>query len=297
MSVFKHAPDSDRKKKHRKIEAERAKALKRLEELKKEKLSLQHDVFFVPGWTDEDATCWLEPYQTGYTTMNDWIKMVVLNPEKAHFITFSETESKKCESFLDFAEILKKHIDDTIGLSTPIDLVGHSMGGLDIVAAITQEPNPLLNVKTCITVATPHLGSDLGGLQFALNNVIERVPDYQAIQGKNLDPQEEPIIILNKLETRKTLLNRIEKLYTFTGTRDTATFGVARLCENDLDSTLYKEKVVDFHPIDGACHSSECCLYVQGITQDCRTIVNILDILSGKELDIQQGNYGYIFRA
>ncbi len=296
MSAFKHAPISDTKKKQIARAAERATALRRLEKFKEEKISLQRDVFFVPGWSDEKARYWLELCPNGYTTMNNQIKMVTLNPEKVHFVTFSDEESEKCESFLDFAKILKKRIDNEVGLKTPIDLVGHSMGGLDIVAAITQEPNPLLNVKRCITIVTPHRGSDLGQYQYIIREIIDQKPHW-AIQGKYLSPKYKPIRILQNLETRKTLLNRIEKLYTFTGTRDKVTFGVTRIQNDGLDSKFYREKVTDFPAIDGACHSSECGLPVQAITQDCRTIVNILDILSGVNIDIKEGNYGYIFKA
>jgi hypothetical protein len=181
MSAFKRASTSKTKREQMARDAERARARRRLEKLKEEKISLQRDVFFVPGWSDEKARCWSKCYRNGYTIMEDQIKLVTKNPEKAHFITFSEDESKKCESFLDFAKVLKKRIDNEVGLNTPIDLVGHSMGGLDIIAAITQGPNPLSNVKRCITVATPHRGSDLGEFQYILRKLRKQKPHW-AIQ-------------------------------------------------------------------------------------------------------------------
>ena len=71
-------------------------------------------------------------------------------------------KSRSCKSFFDFGDILKDKIHKRIGKRKHFDLVGHSMGGLDSVAAITDEEQTLKHVNKLITVATPHQGSELG---------------------------------------------------------------------------------------------------------------------------------------
>lgn len=276
-------PVQEMQKQRRKQKAE---AKKKLENFVLNKISLQRPVFFVPGWTDETNVCWKTAYKNGYTPIKEWISKIYGNHHLAHYITFSNKESKKCRSFLDFAVILKTRIWSQIGGKTKFDIVAHSMGGLDADAAITDDNNPLENVHNFITVATPHLGSELG----ELGPKFKKYQPHHAIQCVNLDPDQLPIKFINTLEKRKILLNRIHKLYCLMGTQDMAVMRSARYNKNGLNSDLYK-KMIEIVEFEGAGHSQKF-----GITQDPRAILAIINILTGVKLTKTDSNYGYIFK-
>lgn len=173
---------------------------------------LHRPVFFVPGWTDQGCLCWLEPdVESGLDrrpgweyTIDDWVRRVV-EPTDAGNVRFLRLvhDDRQClierfvsgarkgkikrvcwdgdssasfENFFQFAELLKAKIRATG--STAYDLVGHSMGGLDCIAALTldatvdPEPEvqrwitspPLEGSHRLITVATPFRGSPGGWL-------------------------------------------------------------------------------------------------------------------------------------
>jgi len=170
-------------------------------------LQLRRPVFFVPGWTDQGCLCWTEPYVEGGAdrlpgweyTIQDWVQAIVapVDRRKVHFVKLVKDEANLIieryptgsrkdkiktvtweadptyhyENFFQFAELLKAKIHATG--ATAYDLVGHSMGGLDSIAAVlldrTQdvepavqdfiETEPLDGVHRLITVATPFRGS------------------------------------------------------------------------------------------------------------------------------------------
>lgn len=261
-------------------------ALKKLLELKQNKMELKRPVFFVPGWTDEGNACWQEPYQERYTPIKDWLTEIKINHNLAEYITFTDDESKNCNSFINFASIIKDKIWAKVDKNKIYDIVGHSMGGLDIVTAIADKENPLLNVNNCITVATPHRGSEWGEIA----PKIKKYKPHHAIQCINLDPDQPPIKLINKLVARQALLNRINKLYCLMGTRDMTVMQSARFNKEGLDPELYKKKV-EIIEIGGATHSQK-----YGITQDPRTILAIVSILLDLELVRPKYNYGYTYK-
>lgn len=265
---------------------QRQNAAGKLEELARNKLELKRPVFFIPGWTDEACVCWMTPYLKRGTCIKEWAPKILRNPELVNYISFSVKESEGCKSFFDFGDILKERIWDKIGRKTDFDLVGHSMGGLDTVAAITDEEETLLNVNKLITVATPHQGSELG----ELGPIVRKFEPHHALQCINLDPDQPAIKSINKIEVREKLLDRVQKLYCLMGTRDMAVMRSARFNKIGIDPKRYQEKV-EIVEIDGATHSEKL-----GITQDPRTILAVLKILLDIDLEKPKYNYGYVFK-
>lgn len=265
---------------------QRKNASDKLEDLVEAKLELKRPVFFIPGWTDENCVCWMTPYLKRDACVKEWVAKIVKNLELVNYISFSAKESETCSSFLDFGDILKTKIWDKIGKIQTFDLVGHSMGGLDSVAAITHPDDPLKNVNYLITLATPHQGSEWGeiGAKFGKR---ER---YHTLQCVNLDPDQLPIQLINRLRKRMQLVERIKKLYCLMGTRDQAVMRSARFNKAGIDSKLY-EKKVEILEIDGATHSQK-----YGITQDPRTILAVLKILLDIEIEKPKYNYGYLYK-
>ncbi|MBI1883778.1 MAG: hypothetical protein HYS08_06190, partial [Chlamydiae bacterium] len=173
-------------------------------------LKLHRPIFFVPGWTDQAATCWLEPYTEHGTrrrkdweyTLSDWTNKIIPEEDqnKIHIIKLIKNEKNlkldrcktgpqkgklKCTNwekdetsqytnFYQFAELLKEKIREKN--HKEYDLVGHSMGGLDILAAAMLDPKedtepevqehiktePLQGIQHIITVATPFRGTPGG---------------------------------------------------------------------------------------------------------------------------------------
>jgi len=266
-------------------------SLVQLNTFKQRKITLRRPVFFIPGWTDEDCKCWAKG-QWGQLSIRQWFEDIVANSADSHFITFSDV-TKDCKSFLDFGEALKRKILDVIGADHEFDIVGHSMGGLNTRAAITRG-DPLLHTNKCLTVATPHQGDHLGGIQKFLRTswlgkIIGTSTPYHIEQGKNLDPDYEPIKIINTDESRRLFLERINKLYQFKGTRDFCVKGSAIMKNNGIES-LYEEKTEQII-VEGADHTGKI-----GICQDPRTILTIVKVLLDIELPKPDFNYGYIFK-
>lgn len=265
---------------------QRKNAADKLAELAENKLELKRPVFFIPGWTDESCVCWMVPYSKRDTCIKEWAGKVVKNPELVTHVSFSAKESEGCKSFFDFGDILKEKIWDKIGRKADFDLVGHSMGGLDSVAAIVDDEDTLLNVNKLITVATPHQGSEFG----ELGPVVRKYASHHALQCSNLDPDQPAIKSINKTDVRERLLGRIGKLYCLMGTRDMAVMRSARFNKTKIDPKRYQEKV-EIVEIDGATHSQK-----YGITQDPRVILGILKILFDIELEKPKYNYGYVYK-
>ena len=265
---------------------ERARAVKKLEELAQQHVALQRPVFFVPGWTDEANVCWTSAYRKGDVPIKDTLARMAANADLAAYVTFTEQQSKQCKSFFDFGELLKQTIREAIGPKAPCDLVGHSMGGLDAIAAILDDAPPLLQVVNLVTVATPHQGSELG----ELGPILKTFPPHHAIQCLHLDPDQPAIRLINKVEARQTALSRVQKLYCLMGTRDMAVMRSARYNKAGLDPAFYKEKV-EIVEIGGARHSD-----LFGITQDPRLLLSVIDILLGIELEKPQKNCGYVYK-
>jgi len=261
---------------------QRKNAYKKLMELMRSKIELERPVFFVPGWTDESCFNWKYGYRN-QAPMKVWASKITKNPAMLNFTTFTLEESKSCVSFIDFGKILKDNIESKIGKQQEFDLIGHSMGGLDIRAAIAI--HGLKNAYNCITVATPHKGTDLAGIAAKINNY----PAHHKIQCQNLDPDYEPIQKINSLENRKAFLGGICKLYQFVGSRDMAVMKSAKIDKKGL-STALCDKIVTVE-IGGATHSAE-----GGITRDVRVVLAIINIFMGVELEQPKRNYGYVYR-
>ncbi len=260
-------------------------ALKELDAFAREKIELKRPVFFVPGWTDESGMCWKIAYRKGDIPIKNWIEKIAGNHNIAEYITFTEKESKRCMNFFDFADILKERIWQKIKQKEKIDIVGYSMGGLNSVSAVIDDDKPLLNVHNLLTIATPHQGTQFGGIAY----LIKKYDLHIASQCLNFDPDYPLIKIINKLEARQTLLKRINKLYCLLGTHDRAVGIGGRYKQKGLNPELYKRKV-EVIRVSGATHSQK-----DGITQDPRAVLAVIKILVGIKLDQHKGNQGYIY--
>ncbi len=290
------------------VTQERKRARDKLTKL--EKFELKRDVFFVHGWGDEANVCWTEPYmEVGPNReanwqyhIKGWLEKNVVNKDKMHFIKLVVDENKitrfkkrghtKIDTdgdktyyyicFYQFAELLKKKIKETCG-DKQCDLVCHSMGGLDAVAAIALDKEDddndfikspyLKGVNKLITVATPHQGSPRAkAAESVIAKLLFNNSVYIQAQGINMDAKREFITKINTPKIRKKLINRINELHEFGGARD---FVVPQGCWRIRTDGISTNKIIKYQPMALATHSQQ-----GGITQDPRLILAVMKILS-----------------
>ncbi len=278
-----------------KINREKLESLKKctleLESYRSNKLKLKCHTFFVPGWTSEDCAAWLKPYEEipkkykdYYWPVAHWIDEIIENKELAHYITFTDEETKSSPSFMELGGYLKRKVLD-LAQDNPVNLVGHSMGGLDIRAAILDSVKPFLKVKNVITVGTPNNGNKFVNLLVKIKNY----PEHWKKQCLSMHPDSEAIKSINSLESRLKLLNSIDKFYVFMGMRDMAVTKSPKLNKEGLATSLCEQKIMTIQTAT-AEHSGK-----DGITQDARISLPIIKILTGIKLR-SSGNKGYIFQ-
>lgn len=274
------------------IDEQKKLALEELQELKRKKLTISRYVFFVPGWSSESCGAWLEPYTPENISMRQWMESIVTNwQEKVHFVTFTTEESKKCRSFIDFGNILKERILPCIkDENYRFDLIGHSMGGLDISAAVINDFIPADRVKNMMTLGSPFHGAEWGQMMkdfsklswlFLGGWVLIRAAlmakgysYYHVLQLENMNPTGRFIRDFNTKENRLKLLTSVDKLYTFFGTDDNTVKESALFNGFDIDKSLLSAKL-EAVCVEGATHSGEL-----GLPQDPRVVLNIMNIIS-----------------
>ncbi|KAF9185393.1 hypothetical protein BGZ51_002678 [Haplosporangium sp. Z 767] len=71
------------------------------------------------------------------------------------------------------AEKLKEYIEQTVPKGTELNLIGHSMGGLDCRHLISHLQSPHFKVRSLTTLATPHHGSSFA--DYVMSDIVGRV--------------------------------------------------------------------------------------------------------------------------
>lgn len=282
-------------------------------------LRLKRPVFLVSGWTDQACLCWTEPYTEGggarrlgwEYTIQDWagkivdpadhgkvvfiknvedennlqIKRFISGPRKGKIraATWGGDATGKYENFFQFSELLKSKIRATG--SGEYDLIGHSMGGLDIIAAVLldrqvdQEPEvqrfiktpPLEGTHHIITVSTPFRGSPAAGL--VKNTRVDEIfmPNWsQGIrkQSEAMAPDSSFIKIITHSERQRRLIPKVSgSVHTFGSQNDRAVPDSCRMIDG-----ANNHLAADFGL---AQHSQR-----MGIPQDPRTALGIFRILT-----------------
>lgn len=217
------------------------------------------------------------------------------NPSRVTFIsylTFTTKESRACEDFFAFAELLKDKIRQAIEPGEPMDLVGHSMGGLDAIAAITRGDDPLAGAVNCVAVGSPLQGFSYGKILKRLDKLIPLVhwDAHHHIQAKNMDCDADAIKAINTPEARCRLLERIDAFYAIEGTQDMVVGRNARLRTDGCPKALAQK--VRHLQVGGATHTGSA-----GLTQDPRTILVLLKIIAGLPIQFPKGNRGFLVGA
>lgn len=163
-----------------------------------------------------------------------------------------------------------------------LDLVCHSMGGLDSVAAIAVNKNQdttatiqtpfLKGVNLLITVATPHRGSPTAGMaDTKITQELFRWSESIRKQGSNMHARSRFMQLINRADIRNQLLSRVAYVYTYGGYDDIVV--PPPRCKINTDG-LANKNYTNNEPYHLARHSMR-----RGITQDSRMLLEILKLL------------------
>ena len=274
------------------IAREKQAALTELNRLAGLGLSLRRPVFFVPGWTGERCKAWTTPYTAKNQTAKSWVERIFQNAKSfCTYLNFQD-DSPKCESFCDFGNVVRREIGD----QTPCDCIGHSMGGLDIAAAIGMCHPPLLNVRNFITFGSPLRGTQFGDIAALLSKLgVKKLEPYQETQARNMDPDHPMIRQLQSPAVLRRILENTDRIYCFYGSRDLAIQKAGKLELQDIEPAwksappaAVAQKVRNIL-YQGVEHSGSA-----GITQDPRTVLNLVRVLANVPLPDPSYNHGFV---
>ena len=256
---------------------EKEDALKKLEQLGREKITFKRPVFFIPGWRDENNTCWCGKDKDGLS-MQEWIQRHSHNSRDVYFINFVN-ESKNFKNFVDFGTALKKKMWILVGKDKKFDVVAHGAGGLYVRSLITQG-DAIFNCYKCITVETPHAGVHLKGSdQFFMRGPGRFVIDLLGIfsscqieQRKRFAPNNALIQKINTPESRRLFIERIQKLYQLRSTKNFSHPGSGFMDQSGIEAA-YNRKMEQVMIQGGEAKD------IVGMAHDPRTVLVILKIL------------------
>jgi hypothetical protein len=275
------------------IAAARQRAEDQLGEWAQQPLTLPRLVYFVPGWTDENGlSAWGDP-KSDLISFASEIPEVIANAEThAHFVSFHKDGSPRTpppyESFIRFGADLAKLIrDDVKNSGQQVDIVCHSMGGLDTVTAVALLDDyraelgvePLRCVHTVITLDTPFAGfaASINPLLLKLKKMQRKDEPYIISQAMAMAP--------NSLRIQEVMLARDEFLSNVVAfhARGAEAAGLMEVPHassqyggRDSVPAALKDRYVDYDWWEGTTHSGN-----NGLTADPRAIVDAVKILTG----------------
>lgn len=234
--------------------------ISQLNKLKNKSIVFKRPVFFIPGRNDENCRCWTEA-RGGSLSLKDWLNNVAADLQDVYFINF-QAESKHCDGFLEFGELIKKKIWAVAGKEQACDVVCHHMGGLGLRAAVVLG-QPLNNIHSCVTVAAPHRGEFLKGWRsWFINDP----------QSRSLRPESEPIKSINTFMNRQLFLDRIQAFYQIAALRPDGVIN-PDLMPKDGAEKLYREKTYKILLKDADWPN------LSRLTHDPRIILKVFQIL------------------
>lgn len=275
------------------IAAQRVRARGALREWTGRPLALRRRVYFVPGFTDEDGlSCWGDAGGRGLCFASQ-LPEVCANPDLATFVDFeTDGAAPRYENFIRFGAHLARLVArDRAGAgpaaaAEEVDLVCHSMGGLDALAAIAllddypELDAPLLaGVRNVITFDTPFLG-----FAAASNPLLGRLkkmqrPDEPWLTSQLLAMETRSLRIAEVAQARDRFLSRVQAFWPrgadnvaglIEVPHESASFG-----EREEFAQAGRERYRDYRTWEDTSHSG-----AQGLTRDPRAIVEALEVLT-----------------
>jgi len=275
------------------IAAQRVRARTALREWCERPLMLRRRVYFVPGFTDEDGlSCWGEAGGRGLCFVSQ-LSEVCGNAALATFVDFKAAgAAPRYENFIRFGSHLARLVAQDRARAVPaaaaaeVDLVCHSMGGLDALAAIALlddypelDAPPLAGVRNVITFDTPFLG--FAAASNPLLGKLKRMqrPDEPWLTSQLLAMETRSLRIAEVAQARDEFLSRVQAFW------PRGADNVAGLIEVPHESASFgepeefaqtsRERYCGYRTWEDTSHSG-----AKGLTRDPRAIVEALEILT-----------------
>lgn len=268
------------------VELDREAALATLERWQERPLALARPVYFVPGWTDESgASAWYR--------MKRWIPEVCANaPDRAWFVSFERdrgTGPPEHEDFVRFGIDLARLVNADPAVATEgVDFVCHSMGGLDALAAIAlieerpeEQVAPVRGTRNLVALDTP-----FRGFAAARNRLLGWIANARrqgdiAVASQLAAMRADSLRIAEVWRARNHFLGAVQAFWprgadNWSGLievpHESASFG-----EPDDFAPELRPRYRGYRSWPDTSHSGKG----QGVTNDLRAIVEVLEILTG----------------
>jgi alpha/beta hydrolase family protein len=270
------------------IALERAAAHRRLRGWQAAPRILQRPVYFVPGWTDEAG-------DSAWARMRPWLEATCADAARlARFFAFTAGRGMRLAShqdFMGFGIDLARALDaDPVARAGGVDLVCHSMGGLDVVAAIAvleERPDegvvPLRNARRVIALDTPFRGFAAADQELFRMMVRARRPRDPHVLSQLRAMREDALRIAQVWRARDRFLAGLEGFWPRgadnTGglievPHESASFGEPE----DFDPTL-RPRYRGYRAWADTSHSG----VRKGVTGDLRAIAEVIEILTDSQ--------------
>ena len=276
------------------IAAQRVRARESLWEWTERPLTLQRRVYFVPGFTDEDGlSCWGEAGSRALCLASE-LPQVCANADLATFVDFEAGGAPpRYENFIRFGAHLARLVEQDRAAAGPaggaaeVDLVCHSMGGLDALTAIALlddypelDAPPLGAVRNVISFDTPFLGFAAAGNPLLGKLKRMQRPDEPWLTSQLLAMETHSLRIAEVAQARDEFLSRVRAFWPrgadnagglIEVPHESASFG-----EPEEFALASRERYRGYRAWEDTSHSG-----AKGLTRDPRAIVEALEILTG----------------
>jgi pimeloyl-ACP methyl ester carboxylesterase len=274
------------------IAAQRVRARAALREWCGRPLTLRRRVYFVPGFTDEGGlSCWGAAGGRDLCFANQ-LPEVCANPELATFVDFKANGAPpRYENFIRFGAHLARLVAQDRVAAGPatdaaeVDIVCHSMGGLDALAAIALlddypelDVPPLACVRNVITFDTPFLGFAAAGNPLLGKLKRMQRPDEPWLTSQLLAMETDSLRIAEVAQARDGFLARVQAFWPrgadntaglLEVPHESASFG-----EPEEFAQASRERYRGYRAWEDTSHSG-----TRGLTRDPRAMVEALEIL------------------
>ena len=262
----------------------RLEAEKWLDELRAKKLKLNRHLFLVPGITDETAECWRWIDLWGSSVIADW------GDASRTIISFAQLGNggHSQATFVDFGDYVRRRIAQVVGSPgqsnvAQFDVVCHSMGGLDSVAALVPllgqydySNIPIPRPRYLITLDTPFRGVQNWKIRCARGDVADQAWPGRPTQCQALAPGSPQLDAL--LQNRNALSGTVDHVVCMSADRELpieVDWPSSDLwSDGDPDGAWGGATSYHAQMIPGTCHSG-----IGGITWSPITIAQIFNFL------------------
>lgn len=271
------------------LQAELAEARAQIKAWESQRVTLRRPLYFVPGLSDESGeSCWGTPGEKN--SFHGVMNRICSNPIYARFHRFlvgSPPHPPHHEDFITFGADLARRIwDDVSHSGEEVDVVCHSMGGLDTFAAIALLDDypelgvqPLRLVDNVITFDTPFTGFNAADNAIFMKLKKQQRPDEPTLISQAIALKTGALRMHEVDQRRDRFLQNVRAFYprgadNFGGLlevpHESASFGK----QSDF-APEWRDRYRPYVSWEDTTHSGP-----RGVTRDLRAIVEVVTLLT-----------------